>query len=129
LFLVKKLINKKVKQEAKNQNPKKNKKLASASLWIGIIALALFPISLIVAAYTYVYTIMVPSLILMGILSIFAVVFAAKSLKRIKQNPEEYAGRKQAIAGLVLGLVVLFFWLIVGLAWLGSIGLFQTLYA
>lgn len=129
LFLLKKMARKNDKQAVKKKDPKKNKKLAKSSLWIGIISVALFPITLIVVTYTYAFGILIPVLILMGILSIIAVVLAAKSLKRIKQNPEEYAGKGAATTGLVLGLIVLFFWFIFGLAWLASLGLFRTLYA
>ncbi len=126
LFLLKKMAVKKAKQEAKN--PKKNKKLANASLWLGIIAVALFPASFILAIYTS-FLIIWPGLILMGILSIIAVVAGSRSMKKIKQNPEEYAGKGAARTGLVLGLVGLLIWFLIGLAWLASLGLFRTLYA
>ena len=128
LFLLKKIAVKKAKQEAKNQNPKLSKKLAVASFVIGIVAVLLLPASFIVGALIS-YQFIFPGLILMGILSILTVVFASKSLKRIKRNPEKYGGKGMAITGLVLGLALLLFWLSVGIAWLGYLGLFRTLFA
>jgi len=45
------------------------------------------------------------------ILSILALVFSLVQLNRIKKKPKEYGGKGMAIAGLVLGIIGVLFWI------------------
>ncbi|MBW2981250.1 DUF4190 domain-containing protein [Candidatus Woesearchaeota archaeon] len=46
------------------------------------------------------------------ICSVLAIIFGVMQLNKIKKKPKEFGGKGMAIAGLVLGIVGIIFWLL-----------------
>ena len=89
LKIFSKRLQQKVKKYKENttEQSKLKKGLAVAALVLGILAFLTSIVGIVLA--------------------ILAVIFGALALKRIREEPELYGGRKMAIAGLVLGIVLL----------------------
>ena len=127
LFILKKLAAKKSKQASKNLDPRKDNRIAIASFVAGILGILIFPITIVLSIVAT--PLVVPGLIAMTVLGIMAVVLAGISKKKMKLYPDQYEGKTMSTIGLVMGLVILSFWVAFFIAWLDAIGFVITLYA
>lgn len=127
LFLLKKLTAKKAKQASKNPESGKDSRIAFASFVVGILGILMFPLALVLSILGV--PLVVPVLILMTVLGIMAVVLAATSKKKMKLYPDQYAGKTMSTIGLVIGIIILSFWLAIFIAWLDAIGFIFTPFA